>query len=184
MWVVSQHFPFHCLLIATKMQSDINIVVVPMLWWISNNLPSLISHKKCEWCFQGPRWSPQANSHSIQASWSVNNPRTRLEKNFSVSHLPVWEINAQGNSFWRNTLGVSPFGWEKRPKTVFRGPSCCLACCCFPHQPTNRSARAPHTARAPTSCSTPTLLCRICNWLWSSRGGRHVPDWLKSKSVK
>lgn len=121
MWVVSQHFPFHCLLIATKMQSDINIVVVPMLWWISNNLPSLISHQKCEWCFQGPRWSPQANSHSIQASWSVNNPRTRLEKNCFCQPRAGLRNKRTGKQFLKKCTRCLTFWMRKAAQNSVSG---------------------------------------------------------------
>lgn len=56
-----------CLLISTKTRSVMNLVLVSTSRRSRNNPPWLTLRGKGECCagLQGPRWSPQANSHSI-----------------------------------------------------------------------------------------------------------------------
>lgn len=67
---------------------------------------------------------------------------------------------------------------------MFRGPSWCLACCCFFHRPANRSARALHTARAPTGCCNKPRLLLYARFVIGCKYHVKNNTSLKSKSAK
>lgn len=154
----------------------------------SNSFPPAIWHRDASnVCFRGPRLSPQANTHSIQLDDLLIIPKHGRKNIPFYQQRDLCWINAQWKSLGRNTLGVSPFEWEKRPKTVFRGPSWCLACCCFFHRPANRSTRALHTARAPTGCwkkPRPLLYAGfVIGWKYHVKNNTSLIDWNESQSV-